>query len=97
MRVAFAAEQLLAGEQVFRSLAAASGPLDLAGDRLQRGGNTFTFDVETLRLAPNPSPAVGGRPSRCPDMLWALLQQRCFGRRVRAVPTNRGRIPSPFA
>ena len=86
MRIAFAAERILAGEQVFRPLAAAPGPLDLTGDRLRRGGNTFIFDIETLRLAPNPSPAICGRPSRRSDMLWALLQQRYFGRRVMAVP-----------
>ena len=85
-RVAGAAERILAGEQVFRPLAIESGPLELAGDGLQRGGNTFVFDVETLRLAPNPSPAIDGRPSRRSDMLWALLQRRCFGRRVGAVP-----------
>ena len=85
-RVAGAAERILAGEQVFRPLASEPGPLELAGDGLQRGGNTFVFDVETLRLAPNPSPAIDGRPSRRSDMLWALLQRRCFGRRVRAVP-----------
>ena len=85
-RVAGAAERILAGEQVFRPLAIEPGPLELAGDGLQRGGNTFVFDVETLRLAPNPSPAIDGRPSRRSDMLWALLQRRCFGRRVRAAP-----------
>ena len=85
-RVAGAAERILAGEQVFRPLVIEPGPLALAGDGLQRGGNTFVFDVETLRLAPNPSPAIDGRPSRRSDMLWALLQRRCFGRRVGAVP-----------
>ena len=85
-RVARTAERILAGEQVFRPLAIEPGPLALAGDGLQRGGNTFVFDVETLRLAPNPSPAIDGRPSRRSDMLWALLQRRCFGRRVGAVP-----------
>ena len=85
-RVARAAERILAGEQVFRPLAIEPGPLELAGDGLQRGGNTFVFDVEALRLAPNPSPAIDGRPSRRSDMLWALLQRRCFGRRVGAVP-----------
>ena len=85
-RVAGAAERILAGEQVFRPLAIEPGPLELAGDGLQRGGNTFVFDAETLRLAPNPSPAIDGRPSRRSDMLWALLQRRCFGRRVGAVP-----------
>ena len=85
-RVAGAAERILAGEQVFRPLVIEPGPLELAGDGLQRGGNTFVFDAETLRLAPNPSPAIDGRPSRRSDMLWALLQRRCFGRRVGAVP-----------
>ena len=85
-RVAGAAERILAGEQVFRPLAIEPGHLELADDGLQRGGNTFVFDVETLRLAPNPSPAIDGRPSRRSDMLWALLQRRCFGRRVSAVP-----------
>ena len=85
-RVAGAAERILAGEQVFRPLAIEPGPLALAGNGLQRGGNTFVFDVEALRLAPNPSPAIDGRPSRRSDMLWALLQRRCFGRRVGVVP-----------
>ena len=86
VRMASAAERVLAGEQIFRPLAIEAGPLESAGDGLQRGGNTFVFDVETLRFAPNPSPAIDGRPSRRSDMLWALLQRHCFGRRVRAVP-----------
>ena len=85
-RVAGAADRILAGEQVFRPLAIEPGPIELTGDGLQRGGNTFVLDVETLRLAPNPSLAIDGRPSRRSDMLWALLQRRWFGRRVRAVP-----------
>ena len=85
-RVARTAVRILAGEQVFRPLAIEPGPLELAGNGLQRGGNTFVFDIEALRLAPNPSPAIDGRPSRRSDMLWALLQLHCFGRRVRAVP-----------
>ena len=86
MRVARAAERILAGEQVFRPLALGPGPLESTGDGLQRGGNTFVLDIETLKLAPNPSPAIDGRPSRRSDMLWTLLQRRCFGKRVKAVP-----------
>ena len=92
-RLAGAAERILAGEQVFRPLAAEAGidPLESIGgglrrDGLQRGGNTFVFDVEALRLAPNPSPAIDGRPSRRSDMIWTLLQERCFDRRVATVP-----------
>ena len=87
-RLAGAAERIMAGEQVFRPLAIESGidPLESIGGGLHRGGNTFVFDVEALRLAPNPSPTVDGRPSRRSDMIWALLQERCLGRRVATVP-----------
>ena len=88
MRIAAAAERIFAGEQVFRPLAVAAGadPLAPVGGGLQRGGNTFVLDIEALRLAPNPSPAIDGRPSRRSDMVWALLQERCFGRRVASLP-----------
>ena len=104
-RLAGAAERILAGEQVFRPLATEAGidPLESIGGglrhdgRFQRGGNTFVFDVEALRLAPNPSPAIDGRPSRRSDMIWTLLQERCFGRRVATVPValyhDRSRVP----
>ena len=87
-RIARAAPRILAGEQLFRPLAVAADadPLAPTGGGLQRGGNTFVLDVEALRLAPNPSPAVGGRPGRRSDMVWALLQERSFGRRVVSLP-----------
>ena len=99
-----AAERILAGEQVFRPLAAEAGidPLESIGgglrrDGFQRGGNTFVFDVEALRLAPNPSPAIDGRPSRRSDMIWTLLQERRFRRQVATVPIalyhDRSRVP----
>ena len=101
---ASAAERILVGEQVFRPLATEAGidPLESIGgglqrDGFQRGGNTFVFDVEALRLAPNPSPAIDGRPSRRSDMIWTLLQERCFGRQVATVPIalyhDRSRVP----
>ena len=82
-RLARRAERILAGEQLFRPLAidTEADPLALS-DSLQRGGNTFVLDIETLRLAPNPSPAIDGRPTRRSDMMWALLQQRHLGRKV---------------
>ena len=87
-RMARSAERILAGEQVFRPLAVAEDidPLSPLGGGLQRGGNTFVLDLEALRLAPNPSPAIDGRPSRRSDMMWALLQVRYFGRRVASLP-----------
>ncbi len=86
-RMSRTAERILAGEQVFRPLAVNEDidPLSQVGG-LQRGGNTFVLDVEALRLAPNPSPAIDGRPSRRSDMTWALLQDRYFGRRVASLP-----------
>lgn len=87
-RLASRAERILAGEQVFRPLAVRADidPFEHIGRGVQRGGNTFVLDVEALRLAPNPAPVVDGRPSRRSDMLWALLQKRCFGRRVGTLP-----------
>ena len=87
-RMAHSAERILAGEQVFRPLALGADldPLSPVGSGLQRGGNTFVLDVEALRLAPNPSPSIDGRPARRSDMTWALLQERYFGRRVASLP-----------
>ena len=86
-RLARRAERILAGEQLFRPLVidAEADPLALS-DSLQRGGNTFVLDIETLRLAPNPSPAIDGRPTRRSDMMWALLQQRHLGGKVVGMP-----------
>ena len=86
-RLARRAERILAGQQLFRRLVieAEDDPLALSCG-LQRGGNTFVLDIEALRLAPNPAPAIDGRPTRRSDMMWALLQQRHFGRKVVAMP-----------
>ncbi len=87
-RMVRSAERILAGEQVFRPLAVRADvdPFSPVGGGLQRGGNTFVLDIEALRLAPNPSPAIDGRPSRRSDMIWALLQERYFGRKVVSLP-----------
>ena len=87
-RMAGSVKRILAGEQIFRPLAVGADidPLSPVGGILQRGGNTFVLDVEALRLAPNPSPAIDGRPSRRSDMTWALLQERYFGRRAVSLP-----------
>ncbi len=88
VRVAGIAERILAGEQIFRPLALEAGlnPLNTIGDGLQRGGNTFVFDVESLKLAPNPSPIIDGRSSRRADMMWTLLQKRYFSRQIVTLP-----------
>ena len=82
------AERILAGEQLFRPLVVEADDADslAAGKGLQRGGNTFVLDIETLRLAPNPAPVIDDRPTRRSDMLWALLQERHLGRKVVTMP-----------
>lgn len=96
-RLAFRAERILAGEQVFRPLANLPQPLVPTEDGLHRGGNTFVLDIETLRLAPNPSPSIEGRLTRRSDMLWALLQRQYFNKQVKAIPIgcyhDRSRVP----
>ena len=97
-RLAANAERILAGEQLFRPLAAETGDTGTVCAQLRRGGNTFVLDIETLRLAPNPAPAVDGRPGRRSDMVWTLLQQRYFGKRTVAAPVaiyhDRGHAPA---
>ena len=82
------AERILAGEQLFRPLVIEANEADslAEGEGLQRGGNTFVLDIETLRLAPNPAPTIDGRPTRRSDMIWALLQERHLGRKVVTMP-----------
>ena len=82
------AERMLAGEQLFRPLVIEANDADprAVGKGLQRGGNTFVLDIETLRLAPNPAPSIDGRPTRRSDMMWALLQERHLGRKVVTMP-----------
>ena len=88
LRIASEASRMLAGDEVFRPLAIAANadPLRLASNALHRGGNTFVFNVEALRLAPNPAPTIDGRPSRRSDMIWALLQGHHFGKKIVTLP-----------
>ena len=99
VRTARSAERILAGEQVFRPLVADAAPTIAVGEGIRRGGNTFVLDIESLRLAPNPFPTVDRRPSRRSDMVWALLQQRYFGMRVKTVgiPLYQDRSRAPAA
>ena len=97
-RLADAAERILAGEQLFRPLATGAGEAEPGIGGLRRGGNSFVLDPETLRLAPNPAPAVNGRPGRRGDMMWTLIQQRHFGKKVASAPVavyhDRTRAPA---
>lgn len=85
-RLSRTVERILAGEQVFRPLVDGSdGDVVRGNDGLLRGGNTFVFDIESLRDMPNPSQLVGGRHVRRSDMMWALLQRQYFGRQMQSV------------
>ncbi|WP_050415240.1 glycosyltransferase [Azoarcus sp. CIB] len=80
--------RLLSGEQLFRPLAidaAALANFDLK-DALHRGGNTWIFDIEALRDAPNAVPEIRGRVTRRSDMIWALIQRDRYRRKVVSVP-----------
>lgn len=87
-RISLRTVRILAGEQIFRPLATKADIDALEGmdEGVQRGGNTFVFDTETLKLAPNLSPIINGRPGRRSDMIWAFMQQNYFGKRVVSVP-----------
>lgn len=82
-RLARTAPRIFAGEQIFRPLVAQQdeGWVESGG---KRGGNTFIFDIEALRV-PNLSPIIGGRATRRSDMVWVWAQGR-LNRRVVSVP-----------
>ncbi len=80
--------RMLAGEQVFRPLLLEQDvdPLALAKPSVHRGGNTFVFDIESLRVFPNAAPTVGGSETRRSDMIWSLLNRYIARRNVVKVP-----------
>lgn len=80
--------RLLAGEQLFRPLVIDSETMESFEyqDSLYRGGNTWVFDSEALRDAPNAVPDIGERATRRSDMIWALLQRDRLHRKVVSVP-----------
>ncbi len=88
VRLVNVAERILAGEQIFRPLLIGTKQLNEFSlrDELHRGGNTFIFNIDVLKDAPNTAPVLKGRPTRRSDMIWALLQKERFGRNVVTVP-----------
>ncbi len=80
--------RILAGEAPLRPLLAEAAEIEgfVLGETLNRGGNTFIFDPETLADLPNVSPTVDGRPARRSDMIWSLMQRRRCHRKVVSVP-----------
>ncbi|CAD5373582.1 conserved hypothetical protein [Rubrivivax sp. A210] len=87
-RLCASLDRLLAGEQLFRPLVIDSATMETFEhqDSLYRGGNTWVFDIEALRDAPNAVPDIGERATRRSDMIWALLQRDRFHRKVVSVP-----------
>ena len=87
-RLVLVADRILAGEQIFRPLLIDTNLFNEFSyqDELHRGGNTFIFNIDVLRDAPNTAPALNGRSTRRSDMIWALLQKEHFGRKVVTIP-----------
>lgn len=88
VRLSESVVRVLAGEAIFRplflewprGLEAASEPSVI------RGGNTFVFDLRALREVPNTVPRIEGREPRRSDMIWAVLNQFAYDRRIVSAP-----------
>ena len=76
--------RMFAGEQLTRRLLHRPG-VDLvaaAEPSVQRGSNTFVFDLDTLSRFPNPTLCFDGTVMRRSDMVWALLNRFAGGYRI---------------
>jgi len=73
--------KIVTGEPFFRPLIIElpKDPINEAVDSVNRGGNTFVFNYETLLNTPNPSIIISGNISRRSDMLWALINRYHYG------------------
>ena len=80
--------RILVGEEIFRPLVidGAVDPIDCMKPSVHRGGNTFVFDIESLREFPNAVPEVAGHRVRRSDMVWSLLNRYVARRVVVKVP-----------
>jgi SAM-dependent methyltransferase len=80
--------RMLAGEEVFRPIVVdeRTDPLSLIQPSIHRGGNTFVFDVESLRDFPNAASSVDGTETRRSDMVWSLLNRYVAHRTVVKLP-----------
>jgi len=76
--------RILAGQAVFRPILVDPADDTLASMRpsVQRGTNTFVFDLRAFVDFPNAAPQFAGSTLRRSDMIWALLNRYAGGRRI---------------
>jgi SAM-dependent methyltransferase len=76
--------RILAGQAVFRPLLLETDRDIIASMRpsVQRGTNTFVFDLGAFSDFPNAAPSFAGSTLRRSDMIWALLNRYAGGRRI---------------
>ncbi len=77
-------KRILKGEQVFRPLIAdpSIDPFKTIIPSINRGGNTFIFNLDVLRDFPNYLPMINGNNLRRSDMVWCLLNRFISDRKI---------------
>ena len=83
-RMLGALPRILAGKAVFRPILLDPNHDAIASMRpsVQRGTNTFVFDLRVFADFPNAAPRFAGSTLRRSDMIWALLNRYAGGRRI---------------
>ena len=83
-RMLAALPRILAGQAVFRPVVLERDHDAVASMRpsVQRGTNTFVFDLGAFSEFPNAAPRFAGSTLRRSDMIWALLNRYAGGRRI---------------
>ncbi len=83
-------KQLTSGKSLTRGLiqAKVDNFLDEVKDSVNRGGNTFVLNPQSLLRTPNLIFRINGREARRSDMLWAIVNKhyRCFNIKAAPIP-----------
>ena len=91
--------RILAGQAVFRPLLLELDHDAVASMRpsVQRGTNTFAFNLAAFIDFPNAAPQFAGSSLRRSDMIWALLNRYAGGRRIvsATLPIRHDRADEP--
>lgn len=83
-RMIKALPRILAGQSLFRPLVLdpTRDPTASMRPSVQRGTNTFVFDLAAFVEFPNAAPTFAGATLRRSDMIWSLLNRYAGGRRI---------------
>jgi len=89
-RIAQDISGLLNGKPLFRRLTSeiSSNFPDAAKPSLHRGGSTWILNADVLADTPNLAAIFEEDPCRRSDMIWALVLEKRFGRRIVQVPVS---------